>query len=308
MARPIYNLPSFRTLAAFEAAARHRSFKAAAEELNVTPGAISHHVRALEAELGQSLFERVHRGVELTASGRTLFEALRSAFLDLAASVERVRRPDGGRSVTVGATTAMSALWLMPTISRFWQQHPRIGVNQVLSDALDFAQASPELIVSYGPMRDSRYTGQPLFRDTLVPVCSPSFAARYPLARIEDLLAAPLVHMEAPDRSWSTWDGWFGEHGITAPLSGGTRVNNYMIALQAAEDGAGLALGWRKMIGPRLASGRLVALDAFAVPAPTSFFLMRDQRTLSHPAIAALADRLLSAGRALSGETNSPEG
>ena len=275
MSRRFYNLPPLTALAAMEAAARHQSFKRAAEELNVTPGAVSHQIRGLEEELGSALFRRVHRGVELTDDGERLFRVLRGAFLDISAQTDALRDQGQNDSVTIGATTAMSALWLTPAISRFWRDHPDMRVNQIVSDLLDFGLATPELVLSYGPYKDTRYQGVALFRDTLVPLVSPALAKSYAPKNIEDLAAMPLVHLDAPDQRWTTWAHWFGELGYSGTLRRGIVVNNYMIALQAAQDGAGMVLGWRRLVARHLGNGSLVELNKFHLPAPTSFFVSR---------------------------------
>ena len=198
MSRRFYNLPPLTGLAALEAAARHQSFKRAAEELNVTPGAVSHQIRGLEDELGVPLFQRIHRGVELTEDGERLFRVVRGAFLDISAQTDALRHRGQKDSVTIGATTAMSALWLTPAVSRFWRDHPGLRVNQIVSDMLDFGLATPELVLSYGPYKEAHYQGTPLFRDTLIPVMSPSLAKTHQPDSIEDLANMPLIHLTRP--------------------------------------------------------------------------------------------------------------
>ena len=278
MSRHHYNLPPLTSLTAFECAARHLSFKVAATELGVTPGAVSHQVKALEAELGVRLFDRVHRGVELTDAGRLLADRIASAFLDVADALAEVRPQNHRTGVTVGATTATSSLWLTPAIMQYWRTHPEVKVNQVVSDTLEFGHTVPELVISYGPYNHPGYTGTPLFRDTLLPVCSKPFAAQHAHATLEELAALPLIHLDAPDKRWTTWASWFAELGYTGKLRRGIKVNNYMIALQAAQDDAGLVLGWHHLVSPLLQSGALISLNAFSIPAPTSFFLSQSQQ------------------------------
>jgi DNA-binding transcriptional LysR family regulator len=271
-----YSLPALSQLSTFEAAARHLSFKRAAQELNVTPGAISHQVRALETDLGLAMFDRVHRGVELTEPGERLFRGLRGAFLDLSTLLDDLRGQAGRNGLTIGATTAMSSLWLMPAILRFWRSYPDIAINQVVSDTLDFAPPGPDLIISYGLYEAPGYRGLPLFRDTLVPVCAPALAKAHSPKTLQDLAAMPLIHLDAPDKRWTSWSRWFSDQGHKGGLRRGITVNNYTIALQAAQDGMGMVLGWRQLVHAFLSRGDLVAFDAFTTPAPTSFFLSRN--------------------------------
>ena len=297
MARRFYNLPPLTALSAFEAAARHRSFRKAAEELNVTPGAVSHQIKALEEDLGVDLFLRVHRGVDLTEAGKQLFRTTRAAFLDMATTLDAVRSHGRGNALTVGATTAMSALWLTPVISRFGRHHPDARINQVVSDLLGFGPVTPELVISYGPYHHERYEDTPLFRDTLVPVCAPGLLQVHKAHTLKDLLAMPLIHLDAPDKRWTSWKHWFAEMGHVGPLRRGVTVNNYMVALQAAQDGAGMVLGWRRLVAPYVRSGALVPIEGFSLPAPTQFYLSRRQDGASRPGLAALADWVIDAAQ-----------
>lgn len=290
MSKRLYNLPPLKALAAFEAAARHRSFKRAAAELNVTPGAISHQVKALETELGLSLFHRVHRGVELSEDGSQLFKVMRGAFLNISGQLDDLRNRASNRGVTIGATTAMSSLWLMPAISQFWRSQPDLRVNQVVSDLLDFGSTKPDLVISYGPYTEPEYLSDPLFRDDLVPLCAPDLAAKHRPTTLNELAQLPLIHLEAPDTRWTTWARWFAELGYSGPLRRGTKVNNYMIALQAAQDGVGMVLGWKQLVAPYLHNGSLVSFDRFSVPAPTSFFLSCHPNSANQQGVDALAD------------------
>ena len=294
MSRRFYNLPALSSLAALEAAARHESFKRAAQELGVTPGAVSHQIRALEEELGRVLFRRVHRGVELTEDGERLFRTVRGAFLDISAQTDVLRSQGQSDSVTIGATTAMSALWLTPAVSRFWRDHPELRVNQIVSDLLDFGLATPELVLSYGPYKEAHYQGTPLFRDTLIPVMSPGLAKSFRPRTVEDLATMPLVHLDAPDQRWTTWAHWFDELGFRGNLRRGIAVNNYMIALQAAQDGVGMVLGWKRLVARHLKSGALVGLDKFSLPAPTSFFVSRHDGAAPDPDLDALQNWIVA--------------
>ena len=305
MSKRFYNLPPLKALAAFEAAARHKSFKNAAAELNVTPGAISHQIKSLEAELGLSLFHRVHRGVEVSEDGEQLFKVMRGAFLNISGQLDNLRNRAGNRGVTVGSTTAVSSLWLMPAISRFWRRDPDLRVNQVVSDTLDFGGAKPDLVISYGPYSVPEYTSAPLFRDVLIPICAPVLIEKHKPQSVEQLAALPLIHLDAPDRRWTSWSRWFAELGYSGTIRRGTKVNNYMIALQAAQDGVGMVLGWQQLVAPLLRNGTLVALGDFTVPAPTSFFLSCNPDNPSGGGADALAAWIRSTAVATSNEINS---
>ena len=305
MSRHYYNLPPLTSLTAFECAARHLSFKSAAIELGVTPGAVSHQVKSLENELGLSLFDRVHRGVALTDAGEMLAGRVRAAFLDLSDVLQTLRDQQNTAGVTVGATTAMSSLWLTPLVLRYWRSHPQMQVNQIVSDTLEFGHKAPELVISYGPYDYPGYSGVPLFRDQLVPVGAGTLAGTNAPATLEELAMLPLIHLDAPDKRWTSWASWFAELGCTTRLKPGIKVNNYMIALQAAQDEAGLVLGWKHLVSPLLDNGSLASIDRFSIPAPTSFFLSQNDQHSSNTALQSLQHWIMRQAQSIADELNS---
>ena len=276
MARKHYNLPPLTTLAAFESAARLGSFKRASEELNVTPSAVSHQIRSLEAEIGVSVFYRRHRGVDLTPDGNALFEILARGFGEISDVLRRLRATRQDAVVTVGSTTAVSSLWLTPRIGEFWREHPTIAVNQHVSDH-DFDRVfGLDLQIRYGGDDLLRRGGALLFDDTLMPVCSPGYAAGMDAPELDALAGLHLIHMLAEDVNWTTWRTWFAMQGYHGDIRHSQSVNNYTIALQIARDGGGLVLGWRKLVQPLLDSGDLVALPRWEIEAPQSFYVLGD--------------------------------
>lgn len=274
MARTHYNLPSLGTLDAFEAAARNRSFKGAASELNVSPSAVSHQIRALEAELGLQLFDRNRRGVDLNREGERLFAALERGFSTMAEAVSDLRQRAQPRGVRVIATTAMSHLWLTPRLSRFWREHGAITVNQELSD-LPWSELRHDLMIRYGDIAADPGDCTLLFPDTLLPLASRDFSDRHHADSLEALARLPLIHLNAPDREWTSWRDWLDQMGYDGPINEGTTVNNYVIALQAAQDGMGVVLGWERMTEPVLSRGLLEPFTAFSCPAPKVFYIRK---------------------------------
>ena len=291
-----YGLPSLTKLAAFEAAARHMSLKQAAAELNVTPGAVSHQVKALESEIGVMLFRRVHRGVELTDAGAELYAALSTAFSRTASVIEKIGSGTGGATVTIGTSAAVASLWLMPRISRLWQAHPELRINHRVSDRpLDLDHSEVDLVVRYGNGDWEGETSVQLFADTVGPVCSPGFAASHTVRDPVDLLSLPLLQLEAVDTGWMSWREWFALAGSRVQRIEGPKFNNYGIALQAAEEGAGVVLGWTRLIGSHLSSGRLVPMGNLALPAPGAFFLTWKARTVLDSPVVLVRDWLVDA-------------
>lgn len=260
----------------------------------MTPGAVSHKIKALEDELDQKLFLRQHRGVELTQHGSTLYASVEKAFAEVANALEQIRHPDTECSVTIGATTAVSSLWLGPAISQFWRENGHISVNQLATDSRFSAGNAPELFIRYG--RDPRpgLDQHVLYRDTLVPVCAPALVNRLGPLSLEELAQQRLIHLDAEDANWTTWHSWFKAMGYNGKISAGIRVNNYTIALAAAEEDAGVVLGWQRLIRPLLDKKALVALAELSLIAPNRFHLIsQPEYQLSSSAIH-LRDWLLA--------------
>ncbi|WP_062345744.1 LysR family transcriptional regulator [Novosphingobium sp. CCH12-A3] len=289
MLRP-YDLSSMTALLAFEAAARHGSFKLAARELNVTAAAISHQIKALEADLGRDLFRRQHRGVELTDQGKSLLLALQRGLETISDGVTQARsRPDTA-DVTISTTTAVSALWLTPRITAFWRTQPDITVSQIVSD-VPAGVGRTDLSIFYADRRSDTADDRQLFPDRILALGAPGFALENHIGKLEDLLAAPLIHSGEEAAGWTTWSDWFAGLGLPAPRGRRFNVNNYMIALQAAQDGVGAVLGWERLVHGLLADRKLVPLFTDAIPAPQPFHL----RVHSHasPKARLLADWLV---------------
>lgn len=261
MSKRPYDLPSMNMLVAFEAAARHVSFTLAARELNVTPAAISHQIKALEADLQCSLFRRHHRGVALTETGAYLLVALQRGFEGMGDAIGQLRRRAVRASVTIGVTTAVSSLWLTPKLAQFWKTHGDVSVAQIVSDT-DVSPSQCDLSIRYGIVSRDLPGCSVLFRDRLMALGSPRFAAARPVGGVADLAALPLIHFDTHVAGWTDWHGWFRALGYTGPVSHSHRVNNYLIALQAACDDMGAVLGWVGLARPFLAAGQLVPLLA----------------------------------------------
>lgn len=294
MARTHYDLPSLTSLASFDAAARHLSFKSAAQELNVTPGAVSHQVKSLETAIGVALFTRLHRGVELTPKGSQLAVVLQSSLSEVASVITRMRRGEGDATVTIGATTAVSSLWLTPRLSRFWKTHGGIAVNQLVSDVPNVGDNNIDISIKYGNPNPDDSRNFSLFSDRLIPVCSPEFAAQNSSNSLDDISRCKLIHLSAADERWTSWGTWFQNQGHLTGLSHGVSVNNYSIALQAAKDGQGLVLGWERLIKPLLDSGELVPFGTYRIGAPYKFYIQLQSKEVLTENVQIVLDWLLT--------------
>lgn len=279
MPRP-YDFSSMTALICFEAAARNSSFKKAAQEMSVTPAAVSHQIKALETDLGCSLFLRRHRGVELTEKGAFLFLAIQRGFEAISEAVTQLRDQPEAVDVTIGTTTAVSSLWLTPKISAFWKLHPAITVSQIVSD-VPLRTSRCDLSIHYGNPREDGVEYRKIFQDHIVALGTPGFAAEHGITGLDDLLKVPLVHSSGEETDWTTWADWFAALARPVPKGRGFHVNNHMIALQAAQDDVGAVLGWDGLVESLMAEGRLVKLVPASVPSPMAFYLKIHPRASS---------------------------
>jgi len=267
-----YDLPPLSALVSFEAAARHVSFRSASRELNVTPAAISHQVKALEVELGQALFHRRPRGVDLTEAGALLLVALQRGFGDMSETITRLRRKSENDAIVIQATSAMSSLWLTPRLARFWKTHQTIAVTQHVTDSARPAD-NADLIIQYGDMPRGSQDCRELFRDRIAALASPELARRHRVASMVDLATVPLIHLTADNPEWTSWQEWAAIQGYTGKLGAGIAVNNYAIAVQAAQDEMGFVLGWEALTGQLVRTGMLEQVLPNSIPSPRCFFI-----------------------------------
>ena len=291
MVRRYYELPSLTALAVFEASARHLSFKLAAAELNVTPGAVSKQIKSIEDELGMPLFVRLGVGVALTNAGEDLYAVLSSSFSRAAEVVRTIKRGDRSKNVTIACTDAFATLWLIPRMADFWERFPDVTVDHLISDnPRDYRRAEVELRVRYGLGAWADETGELMFDDTIYPVCGPGFAASHRDATAEALPDLPLLHVDWADPEWADWDEVLRRAKIPHGANKGRRFSKFSVAIQAAQADRGVAVGWHRLIGHIVRDGKLVKLTDLEMPAPGGYYLTwNDRRTLSPAAETLLA-------------------
>ena len=295
MVRRHYSLPSLNALAAFEAAARHLSLTRAAGELNVTPGAVSKQVKTLEEEIGRPLFLRLHRSLQLTTEGETVYRSLREAFERVSASLQLVRSEHAVRTVSIGTTNAIAQLWLMPRLGKFWDAHDDIIIDHMISDRVqDFSRPDVDLRIRYGDGNWPDESATKLFDDTIVAVASPKFISRHKVSQPRELAGLPLLSVEGIDWPWTTWGDFLHEAGVSHRKLNVHRFNSYVIALQAAQSGQGVALGWRSLVKPLIAQRRLAQATPASFPAPHSFYVAWSHRRPLSAEAAILRDWLLA--------------
>lgn len=250
-------LPPLATLRAFEAAARHQSFKQAAEEMGVTPTAISHQIRLLEETLALRLFERRTRQVALTREGRELYPVLRDGFDAFSEALGRIS--EKRRSVvTLSATASFTARWLVPRVASFRERYPSIDLSLHASDdPVDFGAGIADAAVRYGRGPYPGLSSTRLMANCFAPVCG----ARLGLKTLEDLRHVTLLHSRwrHPNADTPTWRRWLeaaNMQGVDADA--GITFNDDGHAVQAAVAGQGVALLSLVLVAEDLASGVLV--------------------------------------------------
>ena len=298
MARRYYQLPSLTSLNTFDACARHGSFTEAAVELGVTLGAVSRQVKLLETELNCQLFNRHHRGVELTTEGIDLFQVLSSSFRQIGKLCQTLKNRAQSSDVTIAATTAFASLWLMPRLGNFWQKHRDININHAISDnPLDAGFVSADLRIRYG---DGQWRGEQvvkLFDDRIYPVCGLEFAAEHELIHPEQLLELPLLRLDNVDPAWVGWSALLDEWDCDLSEANFRRFNNYVVALQAAEDNQGVTLGWHSQVEPLIRRKKLVRFGDMQINAPGSYYLCWDENRSPSIAACQLREWLLNMGQ-----------
>jgi LysR family glycine cleavage system transcriptional activator len=283
-------------LRAFEAAARHLSFTRAAAELNVTQTAISHQIRRLEEQLGLRLFVRRRRALELTKEAQQFLPAVGAAFGDLRRATERLLRGHEKMILTVSCLPSLAAKWLVPRLASFQEGHPGIEVRIATSTRIvDFRREEVDLAIRYGKGRWPGMRADWLMAENVSPVCSPALLTGHrPLRRPEDLAYHSLLHVNLyPDE----WLLWLTGAGLPASLASGPSLtfDLGLMALQAAIDGLGVALGRTPFVAADIATGRLVTPFDIALPSEAGFYIVAPERSAHAPHIAQFRDWLISA-------------
>jgi LysR family glycine cleavage system transcriptional activator len=291
------HLPPLSALRAFEAAARLTSFSKAADELSVTPAAISHQVHALESDLGVSLFNRRNRAVELTASGRILLPGLSEAFAGIHNSVRRLRAHNDTGTLTVTASPSFAAKWLVPRLYRFQELAPQVDVRISASDAVvDLAAGDFDLAIRYGTGRYAGLNVELLAKNEVFPACSPALLkAGPPLNTPDDLRHHALIHDQAVDRdplvpTWAMWLKAAGVHDM--PPAPGLTFSAGHMALDAAIAGHGVALAYSTIAADDIAAGRLVRLFSLSLPDLFAYYLVTAPGALERSKVKAFRDWL----------------
>ena len=282
-------LPPLGALRAFDAVARLQSFKLAAEEIGVSPTAISHQIRLLESLLGVSVFERTPRKVKLTADGKILQQASAQAFNLLQTAVESIGERHRPAVLTLSATTALITHWLVPRLPALLRQFPAIDLRLHADDRIvDLRNKQIDVAIRYGNEPDELLSPRLLQRDRFVLVVSPQLN----ITSIADLSQTTLIHIDGrqvpqPSPDWSRWCSEFGPTALAVDT--GPRFTDEAHAIQAAIAGQGAVIASQLMVQHALESGLLVAPFEHSLPGAAHYFVSNPDGKHSR-AVAQLAD------------------
>jgi LysR family transcriptional regulator, glycine cleavage system transcriptional activator len=283
-------LPPLLALEAFDAAARHMSFKAAAAELHLTPSAISHRVKQLEQHLGLSLFRRLNREIRLTEAGQDYANATRKAFDQVVQASARLSLPRQAEELRLSAVPHFATLWIIPHLEGFLdtQQGLRLYVESSQRNA-DFARDAVDAAIRYGNGRWPGLSATRLTDISVAPVCAPKLLAG--LKHPRDLAQHTIIHLSAFPDAWPRW--------LSAVKAGAIKpkreiwVDNITQTVDAAERGLGVALGLSPLIAPRLKEDRLALPFTPPVKVDGSYWFVCRRAEADKPRLVALRDWLL---------------
>ena len=294
-------LPSLNALRAFEAAGRRLSFSRAAAELHVTPAAVGQQVRTLESYLGETLFVRQNRSVELTVAGQALLPGVSDGFDQIARAMEAFYRRTVRRPLTVSVEPNFGAKWLVRRLDRFRERHPGIEIRlDATSRVIDFTREAVDLAIRYG---DGNYPGlrcDVLLEDEVFPVCSPALLdGPYPLVHPEDLQWHRLLRQDwdpnAP--TWPDWTMWLQAAGVedVDPNQGPQfAAGSYSLMMDAALAGQGVALASSVLVADDIEAGRLVKPFDLSMHQSLRYYLVGPEATADEPMSAAFREWVLS--------------
>ncbi|WP_174254954.1 transcriptional regulator GcvA [Acidisphaera sp. S103] len=290
-------LPPLNALRAFEATARHLSVKNAADELCVTPGAVSQMVKSLELHLGVSLFRRVNRGIFLTDAGQGYLPPIRNAFRQITEATKRLTVSADSGVLTVSAAPFFAAAWLVPRLKDFQDEHPGIDVQVVTGKALaDFERDGVDVAIRHGLGRYPRLHSERVLAVEIVPVAAPDLVRQFGLpAGPADLTRWPLVH-EIERKGWLFWFQAQGVSDVAAPR--GPSFDDSTLLVQAVLAGQGAGLLPAALVASDIAAGSLVRLADIALLEDFAYYVVCPEINRDRPKVAAFRQWILAASGA----------
>lgn len=298
MQRLHHILRSSRGLITFEAAARTGSFTRAAEELGIQQPSVSAAIKQLETSLGVPLFLREHRRVELSTAGRRLYADISGPLSEMENALQRIEEQGRQTHVTISTSTAFSYYWMMPRLRHLREAHPEIDLRMQNSNR--DPELEPENISLGIRLGDGDWTGyqsRKIADEIIYPVASPQvMASAKNLRSISNLMNERLIHLEEPIRRRPNWSQWFAHHGIhDRELSGGLRLNDYALVLQAALSGEGFAFGWDHVVRSLIERGTLAAKSEWSWKTGNGIYLIWSDRQVMTQQARLVRDWIIAA-------------
>ena len=291
------SLPPLNALRAFETAARHMSISVAANELRVTPAAVSHQIRILEDHVGLPLFMRNGRGLALTDAGAAGLRDLREGFARLCAAMDAIDSLGEAGVLSVSVAPSFAAKWLLPRLGSFQSAHAEIDVHVSASMQLvDFVKDGVDIAIRYGAGRYSDLAVERLLAESVVPVCSPEFLREHgPFYAPSDLVEATLLHDDSPDNdpscpNWEMWLSAAGAKHIDAARE--PRFNQSSLVIEAAILGRGVGLAKTALAARDLRQGRLVQPFLSQVKVDFAYYIVAPRAKLNLPKVSHFIDWL----------------
>ena len=294
----MFILPSFQSLKIFESAARLASFTKAADELGISQGAVSQHIKNLEIRAGFDVFERTGRRVILTSSGQVLLDAVKHGLGHIQHTIEVEKRKKQANEIVISSQPGFAIRWLLPRIMAFNQAYPKlkISVNTVTSP-LDFSLYHAQAGLYYGSKEVKEGETAKLFDEHLIPVCSVKFAEQHKLhpplnkKQLEKLVNLPLLGdlSPVPPPFDDTWSYWAKAVGLDLSLDHIDRQSQSNITLQLAELGHGIAIGRTSLVMDAIQAGSLIALTQVEVKNPCYYQLVSNPAMPKNKALNTFA-------------------
>ncbi|MCZ4430719.1 transcriptional regulator GcvA [Agrobacterium sp. SOY23] len=303
-------IPGMRALRALDAAGRHLNFSRAADELGLTPAAVSYQIKEIEDQLGLSLFKRTNRSIRMTEAGLILCRASADALELMKRAVAQARRTErGSRHLKITVDPDFAVKWLMQRLKRFRGAWPEIDLRFDISpEVRDFELDDIDIGIRFGTGNYPGLCADRLFDDVVVPVCSPRLlASERPIRTPTDLLDHTLVHIEWERQgvAWPNWSTWMAAAGIDAFDDSRTvALATSSEMLQAAISGDAVALVDLTTVANDLAEGRLVRLFDLGIPIPSelAYFLVYPHETASDPRVVAFREWILDEAEQMPGQ------
>lgn len=297
----MFLLPSLQALKIFECTCRLNSFTRAADELGVSQGAISQHIKNLEIRVGFEVFSREGRQISLTPAGTELLAAVKHGLGHIQHCIELERRKQHSNELVISVLPGFAIRWLFPRLMTFNESHPdiKISVNTVASP-LEFDLYHAHAAIAYGPQETRSHKYPPLFKEQLFPVCSAEFCRQHQLQppldllELQQLTELPLLgdSSPTPQAYTDTWNYWAEQHQLLLARDQVKRQSQSNVTLQLAELGHGIAIGRTSLVMDALKNQQLVALTKLQTENPCSYFFSINPAIPASPALVTFRDWL----------------